>query len=324
MSIKEISSEKLHVTNTNSHPVKVSKWRIPPGKTISGIPMSFKETFLKQGCEIRDSDGRLVDAPSQTSSPIVGSHALFSFEDVDTALEYSDGISVVIPTYNRSRPIAHAIKSVITQKHPNCEVVVVDDGSGDVTPQVVMDLRQTARNNQVLLTYILTSDNLGIAEARNIGTAISKHDNIVTLDSDDVMHPRSLSYISEAFADKTIDVVYGNHNTEVGDTYNAPDFSKGRLASSGCYILGVRGFRKRLWEIVGGFDETMASSEDLDILIRFEDIGANFHKIDEVLCTIGDYGDRTTQVQSKEVNQDAGEARGRATYRRRAAWPIRC
>lgn len=322
--MQKMQTGTISVTNTNTWPVKVHRWVIGPGKTIEGIPLSFKDAFLKHGCEIRDIHGNLLESPGFHYNADPGATPLFAFESVDTSLEYSKGISVVIPSYNRAEPLRKAALSVIEQRYPYCEVVIVDDGSADNTINVIPQIRDAARANQVLLTYILVGDNHGIAAARNLGTLIAKHDNIIMLDSDDVLLPSAMSRLAEALSDNSVDVVYGKVINADGSEYDPPEWKRGRLTNAGCYILGVRAFRKRLWEFVGGFDETLGSSEDLDILIRFEDVGAIFKKLDVPLCRLGDYGDRITATSAAEVNNNASEARGRAILRRKAAWTAGC
>jgi len=311
------SGPRIVVRNVTMNPVKVSRWVVPPGQEIKDVPMSFGEAFLRRGCEIINPDGSIT-TPTGTTRDDHG--ALFAFSAVDTSIEYSDGISVVIPTYNRANTVVAAIESVLTQRYPDLEIVVVDDGSRDLTPSNIMALRDKAVAMQCLLTYVMTSRNMGISEARNLGVMVAKHDNIVLLDSDDKMAMGTLSRIAQSFSDKSIDVIYGGYIDGDGNKHSAPDWEPGRLANSGCYMLGVRAFRKRVWEMVGGFDETISTAEDLDILIRMEDIGAKFANIKSPLCIIGDMGDRITKHGSDEVNADACEVRGRSSIRRRPAW----
>src|SRR5918997_1396938 len=74
-------------------------------------------------------------------------------------------MSVVIPCYNQARFLGEAIESVLTQSHPDFEILVVDDGSTDDTSKVA------ARYPGVRL---IRQDNRGPSAARNAGLGLSK------------------------------------------------------------------------------------------------------------------------------------------------------
>ena len=88
-------------------------------------------------------------------------------------------VSIVIPCYNGARFLRAAIESALAQDYPSTEVIVVDDGSTDNTPEVIGDyegrivgIRQT---------------NGGLSAARNTGIRHARGELIVLLDSDDIL-----------------------------------------------------------------------------------------------------------------------------------------
>src|SRR5262245_17659232 len=93
-------------------------------------------------------------------------------------------VSVVIPTYNRAAIVGGTIESVLAQTHGDVEVVVVDDGSTDETPEAVG--RFDGR-----VTYI-RQENLGVEAARKRGLARATGRYVNFLDDDDVMLPTKL------------------------------------------------------------------------------------------------------------------------------------
>jgi len=76
-------------------------------------------------------------------------------------------VSVIIPVYNGDRYLSQAIDSVLSQTYSNYEIVIVDDGSTDNTPQIVQHYLET-RQDPSLIRYIVQS-NQGVAAVRNRG-----------------------------------------------------------------------------------------------------------------------------------------------------------
>jgi glycosyltransferase involved in cell wall biosynthesis len=106
-----------------------------------------------------------------------------------TSLQNSDPqVSVVLINRNDSAWLPASIASVLAQKEISFELVVVDDGSTDESPTVILDL--ASRDSRV--RPLLLSTNVGISGARNRGIEISKGDYIALIDSDDIYLPTTL------------------------------------------------------------------------------------------------------------------------------------
>lgn len=93
--------------------------------------------------------------------------------------------SVVITSHNQSAFIMQAVDSVLQQRYPAREVIVVDDGSSDGSPEMLSQY-----GAKILLTRM--PRNRGANPARNMGAAKASGDYIVFLDGDDVMFPWTL------------------------------------------------------------------------------------------------------------------------------------
>ena len=91
-------------------------------------------------------------------------------------------VSVVIPTYNRAHCLARTIDSALQQTYSCLEVIVVDDGSTDGTP----DLIRRRYGNRISYVY---QENSGASSARNAAFRIARGEYIALLDSDDVWRP---------------------------------------------------------------------------------------------------------------------------------------
>ena len=93
-------------------------------------------------------------------------------------------VSVIMPSYNTARYIQEAIESVLAQDYPHKELIIIDDGSTDGTPELVRGY-----GDRVTL---ITQQNQGSAVARNAGLQAAQGEYIAFLDSDDVWLPGKL------------------------------------------------------------------------------------------------------------------------------------
>src|SRR5689334_22859441 len=96
-------------------------------------------------------------------------------------------VSVVIPVYNRAAMLRQAVESALGQTHRPIEVVIVDDGSTDDTPQAIAAL--TARHPEV---RAVRRENGGPGAARESGRQAARGELLQFLDSDDLLLPRKL------------------------------------------------------------------------------------------------------------------------------------
>lgn len=96
-----------------------------------------------------------------------------------------DLVSVVIPSYNRAATVEKAIRSVLDQTWSNLELILVDDGSGDNTRQIVEVIGDPR------LRYVY-QENAGACAARNHGAELARGLYVAFHDSDDIWYPDKL------------------------------------------------------------------------------------------------------------------------------------
>ncbi|MFC1705982.1 glycosyltransferase family 2 protein [Planctomycetota bacterium] len=110
-------------------------------------------------------------------------------------------VSVVIPTNNRAALLRGALDSVLAQTYRDFEVVVVDDGSTDETPDLLSGYGAPVRS--------IRKPHQGLSEARNAAIRASQGQLIAFLDSDDLWTPTKLERQIELFdEDPTLGLVY--------------------------------------------------------------------------------------------------------------------
>ena len=123
-------------------------------------------------------------------------------------------ISVVIPTYNYGCLLLRAVASVINQADNDFEILIVDDGSTDDTPELVAPLIEAYPN----VVHYTQQVNRGPAAARNRGIQISKGEYILFLDADDQLCPDvfpALRYF--LIAHPSVEFVLGDHISVTDD-----------------------------------------------------------------------------------------------------------
>jgi glycosyltransferase involved in cell wall biosynthesis len=96
-------------------------------------------------------------------------------------------VTVVIPAYNAQAMIDETLRSVRAQSHANLEILVVDDGSTDATPDIIA--RHARQDRRIRL---IRQDNAGVAAARNAGAAEARGEFLAPVDADDLWHPRKI------------------------------------------------------------------------------------------------------------------------------------
>lgn len=96
-------------------------------------------------------------------------------------------VSVIIPAFNASRWIGMSLDSARAQTLREIEIIVVDDGSVDDTPEVVAEFAR--RDSRIRL---IRRENSGVGAARNVGIQAARGKFIATLDADDLWTPTKL------------------------------------------------------------------------------------------------------------------------------------
>jgi glycosyltransferase involved in cell wall biosynthesis len=236
--------------------------------------------------------------------------------------------SVVIPVLNGAEFIAKAISSVLEQTMSDLELIVIDDGSTDATPQIVRAFRDPR------LRYFY-QPNRGLSGARNTGIRQARAPWIAFLDCDDYWMPRKLeAQLEAATAAPEVGLVYcaGTYRNVAGDMLaDLPAVVEGNaleqllvgncVAGSASSAMVSRATLDR----VGLFDENLTCCEDWDMWIRVAAV-TTFAKVEERLVTIvtrpgsaTKNADKLRDVSIKLVNDAiAKHGGGRNRLRRRA------
>jgi glycosyltransferase involved in cell wall biosynthesis len=104
-------------------------------------------------------------------------------------------LSIVVPTYNYARYLERCLLSVAQQTTPECELLVVDDGSSDNTREIVEKFCSERPEQNIGYFY---QDNAGPSAARNLGARMANGEYLCFLDADDLLAAEAVPAIISA------------------------------------------------------------------------------------------------------------------------------
>lgn len=195
-------------------------------------------------------------------------------------------ISVVVPTYNRSKVIDKTFESLMKQSFKDFEVIIVDDCSHD-SDELMSCIEKYKKSLSIV--YIRHGTNKHGSAARNTGINIAKGKYIGFLDSDDLWDPFKIEKCFETIKNKKKNTILYSKVKDRGRIFPARPIKKGEQVDE--YLICNNGtmqtsslfmntsFAKRIL-----FDESLKRFQDYDFIIRAQKIyNANFIFIDQLL-----------------------------------------
>ncbi|BCX82133.1 hypothetical protein MIT9_P1718 [Methylomarinovum caldicuralii] len=197
-------------------------------------------------------------------------------------------ISVIMPCHNAATYIAEAIGSVRNQTFRNWELIVVDDGSSDDSPEIVTRLAQ--EDGRIRL---LRQENQGPYPARNLGLRHAQGEYVAFLDADDWWDPTFLEKMHRAVGETGADLAYCGWQNVVEDGENRPPYVPpdylqedlfARLLKSCPWPIHAALTHRKALEAVGGFSTRCFSSMDYDLWLRSAAHTRKWVRVPEVLA----------------------------------------
>lgn len=130
-------------------------------------------------------------------------------------------ISVIVPVYNVERYLEDCIKSILLQQFQDIELILVDDGSSDNSSQICSSYAKKDRRVRFIRRL-----KEGVSSARNYGIEIAKGNYIAFVDADDTVEPNIYTYMFEAAASNSADMVVCPFTTKYPNTPEKDSVSK--------------------------------------------------------------------------------------------------
>lgn len=239
---------------------------------------AWTDEWYRGGYDIEDWDFGLTTR-DRTPKPALGAVQKAISEIPFPADTAWPRISVVVCSYNGSRTIRDTLEGLKHLDYPNFEVIVVNDGSTDATPEIAGDYP----------FRLISTENRGLSNARNTGWQEATGEIIAYIDDDAYPDPHWLQYLAHSFMTTDFVGVGGPNLAPPGDgpiaecVYNAPGgpvqvLLTDRIAEHipGCNMA----FRREALKAIDGFDPRYrVAGDDVDLCWRLQDRGGTigFH-----------------------------------------------
>jgi glycosyltransferase involved in cell wall biosynthesis len=222
-------------------------------------------------------------------------------------------LSVIIPVCNGARFLAQAVASVQCQNPAPREIIVVDDGSDDRTPEILKALQGV---------HGVRQPRQGPGAARNHGLRLATGSLLAFLDADDRWTPdKTALQLGLMKNHPDIDIVVGHAQRAVVADWDAEGraYRYEEIGPPVFYLhLGSALFRRQAFDRVGGFEERLPMGEDVDWYLRAKELGIRMRFHSEVVQYYLRH-DRNVTRERDETNRYLVRALKRSLDRRRAA-----
>lgn len=181
-------------------------------------------------------------------------------------------ISIIIPVYNVEDYLRECLDSIIDQKHQDYEIILVDDGSIDKSPEICDEY--CSRYSQI---HVVHKKNGGVSSARNAGLEVAKGEWIWFVDSDDYIKEDSLKILSDVIASCECDLIFHGlieiFENKIIDDPHGEDFISIKskfLESNLCFQNGMLLFRHDVVELNHlRFSNNIKFAEDMEFQYKY-------------------------------------------------------
>ena len=206
-------------------------------------------------------------------------------------------VSVMIGVYNCEDYLAEAIESVLAQTYSPIELIVVDDGSTDGTPQV-------AQSYGPRLRYAF-QERGGMGAGRNHAVSLASGSYFAFLDADDRFRPTKIEKQLDAFAsDPQLDVVFGRMTEFISPDLDRDAAARLRppVADAPWPTPNLMLVRREAFERVGPFSTSLRVGIGVDWYARAIELGLKQEMIDDIVL------ERRLHTQNNGIREQASRS----------------
>ena len=191
-------------------------------------------------------------------------------------------ISIGVSTYNRKDYLQLSLDSLLNQSYPNCEIIVVDDGSSDGTAEMMRE-----KYPQIKYVY---QENAGDAAAKNHVARLAGGEYIVFNDSDDLFLPDAVMRLYNALDGRSDACSYGNYTTIDAEGKMLPTkrktavYPSGKITENLLQHILVNSCASliplELYKRYGGFNEKLKVAADYSFYLNLS-LASEFFAVQE-------------------------------------------
>ena len=216
-------------------------------------------------------------------------------------------ISIVTPSYNQAQFVPWTVRSVLLQRYPNLEYVVMDGGSKDNTVKVLEPYVER-------LAHFQSARDKGQSDAIKHGFDRCSGEIMAYLNSDDMLAPGTLHFVADFFArHPDVDAVYSHRLTVDGRNrakwyWVLPAHSDWYQTRWDLIPQETCFWRRRLFDRHGNVDDSLRFAIDYDLFARYMLAGARFVRVNRFLGVFREHEEAKTSqllntVGAAEVNK---------------------
>lgn len=287
---------------------------------IEILPRWLKLPVVSLISIIRPRLGRLnYDTPRKLFLPGSYYKKKISQKDLDSI----PIISIVTPSLNQGIYIEDTIQSILEQKYPKLEYIIVDGGSSDGTMDIIKRYKDR-------LHHVEFRQDSSQANAINRGFKRCSGEIMAWINSDDMLMPGALDYIGDFFLkNPEVDVVYGHRilidekNREI-NRWVLPSHCNGILKWRDYVPQESLFWRRAIWDKTEGkIDETLHFAIDWDLILRFQQNGAFFFRLPRFLGAFRVHREQKTRTElSRHGHNEMNILRKKNLGREPSNWEI--
>ena len=233
-------------------------------------------------------------------------------------------VSVLMSVYNGEKFIEKALQSIYNQTYQDFEVIIVDDGSTDRTPDILFNMKDSR-------TFIYRNpENKGLTKSLNIGLKLCRGEYIARMDADDISYPRRFEK-QVRFLDENPDcAALGcwcnriDYNDRIWGAYNGrptePEDIKRQLLIGNCIAHPTAILRRASLAKVAGYNEKYDCAQDHDLWLRLSE-HCMLYNLPEYLVGLRSWPENISTKKKEQQDKCSSLAIQEALQRRKIAEP---